>query len=167
MNPEIKNCQNCKKDFTIESEDFKFYKKIKVPAPTFCPECRAQRRMLFRNERVFFKTACDLCKKNIISMYNPNDKFKVFCDKCWWGDGWDAKVYQSSYDWQESFFLQWTKLLKQVPLIHTWRFNNINSEYMNYGTENKNCYLSYSILYNENVSYSYSIDKSQDTIDSL
>ena len=29
MNPETKNCQNCKKDFTIESEDFAFYEKLK------------------------------------------------------------------------------------------------------------------------------------------
>ena len=36
MNPETKNCQNCKKDFTIESEDFAFYEKIKVPPPTWC-----------------------------------------------------------------------------------------------------------------------------------
>jgi hypothetical protein len=34
-------CQNCKKDFTIELDDFRFYEKIKVPPPTFCPEYRA------------------------------------------------------------------------------------------------------------------------------
>ena len=28
MKQQIKNCQNCKKDFTIESEDFKFYEKM-------------------------------------------------------------------------------------------------------------------------------------------
>lgn len=32
---ETKICQNCKKDFTIDPEDFKFYEKIKVPSPTF------------------------------------------------------------------------------------------------------------------------------------
>jgi len=46
MKSETKNCQNCKKDFTIEPEDFNFYEKIKVPPPTFCPECRLQRRIL-------------------------------------------------------------------------------------------------------------------------
>jgi hypothetical protein len=30
MNPETKNCQNCKKDFTIESDDFIFYEKMNV-----------------------------------------------------------------------------------------------------------------------------------------
>ena len=39
MQSETKTCQNCKQDFIIESEDFNFYEKIKVPAPTLCPEC--------------------------------------------------------------------------------------------------------------------------------
>lgn len=33
MNQEIKSCQNCKKDFTVEPDDFAFYEKIKVPSP--------------------------------------------------------------------------------------------------------------------------------------
>lgn len=34
------SCQNCKTKFTIEPVDFEFYKKIGVPEPTFCLECR-------------------------------------------------------------------------------------------------------------------------------
>jgi len=30
---ETRNCQNCKKDFIIELDDFGFYEKIKVPIP--------------------------------------------------------------------------------------------------------------------------------------
>ena len=33
MESESKVCQNCKKDFIIETEDFNFYEKMKVPAP--------------------------------------------------------------------------------------------------------------------------------------
>ncbi|PIR68730.1 hypothetical protein COU48_02340, partial [Candidatus Nomurabacteria bacterium CG10_big_fil_rev_8_21_14_0_10_03_31_7] len=76
MQSETKNCQNCKKNFTIEKEDFNFYEKMKVPPPTFCPECRSQRRMTSRNERVLYKAVCDLCKKNIISMYDSKEKTK-------------------------------------------------------------------------------------------
>ncbi len=46
---ENKICQNCQKDFKIESEDFNFYEKIKVPTPTWCPECRMIRRFLIRD----------------------------------------------------------------------------------------------------------------------
>ena len=58
-------CQNCKKDFMIEEDDFNFYEKIKVPPPSFCFECRLQRKMIRRNERNLYKIDCYLCKKNV------------------------------------------------------------------------------------------------------
>ena len=62
-----KQCQNCKKEFEIASEDQEFYAKISVPTPTFCSDCRLQRRMVFANERTLYKRNCDLCKDSIVS----------------------------------------------------------------------------------------------------
>src|SRR3989339_588437 len=56
---QAKNCQNCKQEFVIESDDFAFYGKIKVPPPTFCPDCRLQRRLIFRNEHFLYKVKSD------------------------------------------------------------------------------------------------------------
>jgi hypothetical protein len=167
MQSETKQCQNCKKDFIVEPEDFKFYEKIKVPPPTFCPECRMVRRMLERNEHALYKSVCGLCKKNIISMYSSQNKVVIYCDKCWWGDKWEGLDYATLYDFDTPFFTQWVQLIKKVPLIQLWKFNNINSDYINYATDDKNCYLSSSILYCEDVLYSYALDKSQNTIDSI
>ncbi len=86
MTMESRNCQNCKLDFIIEPEDFVFYEKIKVPPPTFCPDCRLARKLVWRNERSLYKRNCDLCKKNIISMYKPTVLFPVYCHECWWSD---------------------------------------------------------------------------------
>jgi len=165
--PETKICQNCKQGFTIEPDDFAFYEKMKVPAPTWCPDCRMQRREIWRNERVLHKAVCGLCKEKMLSMYDPKDGFNVYCDKCWWSDAWDPMDYGFSYDFGQPFFPQWRKLLEQTPLIQAWKFNNINPNYINYATDTKNCYLSSSIISCENVSYSYSVDKSEDTVDSL
>ena len=63
MNQEIKNCQNCKKDFVIEPDDFAFYEKMKVPPPTWCPDCRLQRRLNWQGYRILYKRKCDFCKK--------------------------------------------------------------------------------------------------------
>jgi hypothetical protein len=115
MNFETKTCQNCKKDFKIESEDFKFYEKIKVPLPTFCPECRMQRRFTVRNERNLYHRECDLCKKKIVSMYSIEKPFPVYCSTCWWGDRRDSKTYGIKYDFSKSFFLQFVSLLNKVP----------------------------------------------------
>ncbi|MEK7627724.1 MAG: hypothetical protein AAB397_04050, partial [Patescibacteria group bacterium] len=69
MDKENKICQNCQNQFVIEPEDFIFYDKIQVPAPTFCPECREQRRLAFRNERSLYKRKCDLCGKEMVSIF--------------------------------------------------------------------------------------------------
>ena len=68
-------CQNCKKDFIIEPEDFNFYEKIKVPPPTFCPWCRFIRRMAWRNERALYKRTCDLCQKKYNSYISKRLSF--------------------------------------------------------------------------------------------
>lgn len=78
MNQETRICQNCKAQFTIEPEDFLFYEKAKTPAPTFCPDCRLQRRLTWRNERTLYKRNCDLCKKPIFSMYSVSAVFPVY-----------------------------------------------------------------------------------------
>ena len=68
MNKEAENkiCQNCKKDFIIEPDDFGFYEKIGVPPPTFCPECRLQRRLAWMVNLNLFKRRCDLCGEETI-----------------------------------------------------------------------------------------------------
>jgi DNA-directed RNA polymerase subunit RPC12/RpoP len=80
---ETKTCQNCKKDFTIEPKDFNFYEKIKVPPPTFCPECRLIRKLNFRNERFMYHNVCALCNKKIISIISKDSNVKVYCPDCW------------------------------------------------------------------------------------
>jgi hypothetical protein len=167
MEAQKKNCKNCKKDFIIESEDFNFYEKIKVPPPTFCPWCRFIRRMAWRNERSLYKRTCDLCKKNIIAMYPEDVPFPVYCRECWYGDGWDSVTYGRDYDFSKSFFEQLKELFCSVPHIALWQRNSINSDYSNWVAESRNVYLSASVVENsENVFYSKSVDGSKDIIDS-
>ncbi|MCR4328457.1 MAG: hypothetical protein NUV53_02955 [Patescibacteria group bacterium] len=174
MNSETKNtstssvraCQNCKTQFTIEPEDFDFYKKIDVPPPTFCPLCRMQRRMAFRNERSLYKDTCDLCEKQIISLYSPNKPFKVYCRECWNSDSWDPLQYGVEYDWNKPFFPQFRELMEKVPRIALVQLStNINCDYANYVADCKNIYLSQSSVSSENVFYSYVVDKSFDIFD--
>src|SRR5687767_2461861 len=103
---ENKTCQNCKKDFVIEPEDFGFYEKIKVPPPTFCPECRLIRRLTVPNERVLYKRKCDLTGEQIFSMYDDEAPFPVYETKAWYSDQWDPYQYGMDYDFSRSFFEQ-------------------------------------------------------------
>ena len=97
----VQACQNCKQNFVIEPEDFAFYEKIKVPAPTFCPECRMVRRMLWRNERALYKRKCDATGKDIISIYSQDKPLKVYDQKYWWSDNWDPMEYGRDYDFSK------------------------------------------------------------------
>ncbi|MCM2339204.1 MAG: hypothetical protein NDI62_01980 [Burkholderiales bacterium] len=162
---EIKNCQNCKCDFTIEPEDFNFYEKIKVPPPTFCPECRFQRRLLFRNNRVFYRRECFLCKKNILSVYSKEKPFIVYCKECWLSDKWNPLDYGTDYDFSKSFFEQFKSLQLKVPRSNLYQTNFISSEYCNYGLDLKECYLLFGGINNERVYFGNQIFDSQDSLD--
>ena len=162
---ETKNCNNCKKNFIIDQEDFDFYEKIKVPAPTWCPDCRQQRRYAWRNERTLYRRNCDLCDKSIVTIYSPNKDLKVYCIKCWWGDGWDSSAYGKDFDFSRSFFEQFRELQSKVPRIAVFNKNNINSDYTNHSGDNKNTYLSFCAFNGEDVMYSNWIMKSRNSMD--
>src|SRR3989344_2254866 len=156
MNPETKSCQNCKKDFNIEPEDFKFYEKMQVPPPTWCPECRMIRRFSFVNIRTLYKRSCDLCGASIISMFHRDKKLKVYCNPCWWGDSWDGTEYGMNYDPSRSFFEQMKELQSKSPYmaLECTYTTNINTPYTNYTAWQKNSYLTYFGDYVENSLYS-------------
>ena len=163
---ETRNCKNCQKDFVIEPDDFGFYEKIKVPAPTWCPECRQLRRYAWRNERTLYRRNCDLCSKSTVTIYSPNKPYKVYCNECWWGDGWDMTAYGRDFDFSRPFFEQFAELQHDVPRMALLNKNSINSEYTNHSANNKNVYLSFSVMGSENVMYSTWVMKnSRDCMD--
>jgi len=167
MTAETRSCQNCKTQFTIELEDFDFYKKIDVPPPTWCPRCRLIRRMTWRNERALYKRSCDLCEKGTMAMYPTDAPFPVYCRECWYSDKWDATTYGRDYDFARPFFEQFADLLQVVPRLAMWQRNVINSDYSNMVGESKNVYLSCSVVVGcENVFYSKSVDASFNVFDS-
>ncbi len=165
---EKRTCQNCKGDFIIGSDDFSFYAKMGVPAPTWCPKCRMMRRTSFRNVRSLYKRNCGLCQKSIITMYHTDDPARVYCNPCWQGEGWDPFSYGMDIDWSRPFLEQWNELFKKVPRFALWQVPPLeNCEYTNYSVNNKNCYLSYSVTGCEDVRYSENIDKSENCLDNL
>ena len=167
MNSETKTCQNCKQDFVIEAEDFAFYEKIKVPAPTFCPDCRLIRRMVFRNERTLYKRKCEAPghSEEVFSLFSPDNPQKIYDHTAWWGDSWDGVTFGREYDFKKPFFLQIQELWRQVPDIAIMNINPVNSDYCSITEGNKNCYLVIGGDFNENTSYSAFIFNSKECAD--
>ena len=166
-NSETKVCQNCKAFFEIDASDFAFYEKMKVPPPTFCPQCRFQRRIMFRNERVLYKRKCDLCGKDIVTIFSPDSKFVVYCGACWWSDDWDDGEHFLEYNSFRPFFEQMIELQKKTPhmALITDHATLINSDYVNHAGSLKNCYLIFNADLCENTLYSSIVVRVKDSMD--
>lgn len=162
---ETKNCQSCKKDFIIEADDFAFYRKINVPSPTFCPECRLIRRFAYREERALYKDTCDMCHKDMISMYAPDTEVVVYCSLCWWSDKWDGVSYGRDYDFTKPFFEQLHELQKVVPCQGLNSRNSPDCNYCNGLVRCKSCAFVFTGIQSKNCLYSQGPIFTQDSVD--
>ena len=154
----IEACKNCGSNFEITDADQAFYTKIQIPKPTFCPECRSQRRLAFRNERALYRRDCDLCNKSMFSIFAKDAPFPVYCMDCWWGDNWDPLKYGQSYDFDRPFFDQYADLMKKVPKMGILTYKCENCEYNSLIALSRNCYMSPGTYGSED---SYYLRKSQ------
>lgn len=162
-------CQNCKKDFVIEPDDFSFYEKIKVPPPTFCSECRLIRRLARRNERTFYHRICEKCNKKIISIFSEDSGIHVYCSTCWWGDDWDGINYGVDFDSNKNVFLQINDLYHKVPIMNLYGLYStwVNTEYVNMSAWQKDSYMVTYSDYGENLIYGSFVNHSKDSVDNL
>lgn len=162
---ESRICQNCKLEFTIDSDDFIFYEKVKVPAPTFCGDCRMARRFTWCNERSLYKRVCDATKENIIAMFSPDEKLVVYNRDFWWKDGFDSLRYGQDINFEKPIFLQFRELFNRVPLPSLLNENISDSTYCNNVHNTKNGYLLFASMETKNVSYSTRVIKAEDCLD--
>lgn len=167
MIAETKNCCNCHNSFTLEDDDLAFYEKMNVLPPTFCPDCRQQQRILFRNFKTLYKSTSALSGKDIISMYAPDSPYTVYEHAEWWGDSWDAKQYARDVDFTRSFFDQFQELLLAVPRYNLMNTRSENCLYSNMTAGSKNCYLVFGCIDDENCHYGHIVWNSKDCIDTL
>ena len=120
-------CKQCSAPFEITDDDLAFYeavspvfngKKELIPPPTLCPDCRWQRRMLWRREHALKHRECNLCGKSIVSIHAADAPYPVYCVKCFWSDGWDARSYGREVDLHRPFGEQFAELrhrLAELP----------------------------------------------------
>ena len=170
----MNKCTQCKSPFQISNEDKAFYNKIspifsgkkyQIPEPTLCPDCRLQRRMVWRNERSLYRRKCDSSGESIISWIAPDKPQKAYKKDIWWGDSWSALDFGRDFDFNRSFFEQLGELVKEVPWLDLLYDQSVNSEYVNFCYNNKDCYLIFASNKNESCYYSNSIVSSKDCMD--
>ena len=165
MNSQTKICQSCHTEFVIESDDFNFYEKMKVPAPTWCPPCRARRRLSFRDFRVLYKRKSDWTGDTIFSIFPQDSPYKVYERDIWWSDKWDQIQYGQEYDFSRPFFEQLKELMLKVPQPAQTIWGMVNSDYSTGSNDLKNCYLVFVATHCEDCMYSSWTNQTKNSID--
>lgn len=160
-------CQNCRKDFVIEIEDFDFYEKIKVPPPTFCPFCRMIRRMSFGNLFKLYKRACDKCGQSVVCLYPSDKKHRMYCQACWWADDWDGTEYGMDYDPKRPFFEQLIELRDKSAFqaLESLYPSLVNTKYTNCSSYQRNCFMTVYADFDEHCVYTALTAHTKDLLD--
>src|SRR5262245_32596158 len=122
-------CRQCRVKFELLVDEVEFYRRLKLPQPTCCRDCRVQRRMSWRNDRSFSIRKSDFSGKQIISIYPAETPFPVYHPSEWYGDLWDPMKYGRPIDFSRPFFEQWHELMTAVPRLGIDIVNCENSDY--------------------------------------
>lgn len=159
-------CQNCQKEYTIPDDDKKYYDKLNVSPPKWCPPCREMRRMAWCNEMHLYSNICKLCGKKVIAQFGQDNSRPVYCVQCWWSDKWNPLDYGRDIDWGRPFFEQFHELELQVPhCCVSIDIGAINSEYTHHAGQEKNCYLIFHATFAEDCYYGYGVKKAKNCMD--
>jgi hypothetical protein len=170
------NCQDCQRQFSIDAAEREFLGRIApvvadqtffLPEPTLCPDCRQNRRWVWRNERKLYRRQCSKTGEEIVSIYAPDKPYPVYKNSVWWGDDWDALSFGRDVDLTRSFFPQLAELFKVVPQIATNMVDSEDSEYGNQSWHIKSCYLCFNAQYSESCYYSDEIYSCANCVDCL
>ncbi len=160
--PEGRKCATCGADFVVSDDDKAFIqkvspeyggKKLELPLPNKCPECRRLEHLIWRNERCIYKTKSEK-GKDIVSIYAPNSGYKVYSQDEFYSDDWDATEYGQEFDFDRPFFEQYNELIKNTPCLSRRVVEVENSDYVSNCWHVKNCYLLYNAGYDEDCLYS-------------
>lgn len=169
-------CRQCSLAFNILDEDKAMLKelspeiggrKMDLPLPTLCPDCRQQRRMAHENQLNLYERKCDFSGASIVSNIHPSSPYVMYRQEDWYTDKWDPLEYGRVFDFSRPFFEQWNELQSAVPrpsLVTGYEFDE-NCDYTNYAGKNKNCYLLFDSDEDRDCYYSHGLNQCTNCVD--
>lgn len=172
------NCDNawCKAPFEVTDDDLTFLDRLSpviagqkhsLPPPHLCSHCRHQRRMAFRNERRLYRRACSKTGKPMLSIYDVDAPFPVYCHEAWWSDAWSALDFGRAYDPKKPFFEQFGELFNVVPRLGIVTGHNENCDYCNYTNYSKDSYLCFGCHSADHCLHNWRVHWSEHCVDCL
>ncbi|HBF67577.1 MAG TPA: hypothetical protein DDW36_04100 [Candidatus Magasanikbacteria bacterium] len=158
-------CTECGSNFVYDEQSLALYQKMGLTPSGVCFLCSTRHRLAFRNDSVLYPRVCDLCKKQMVSVFAPESQHAVYCQTCWWGDAWDPFEHGRDFDFNRPFFEQFGDLFIKTKKLSLLNLNSTNSEYCNYTVGNKNCYLLIGGDFSEDTYYSHYAMHSKECMD--
>ena len=82
---EVIACESCKRAYRIVPIELQFYKRIGLPLPHKCHNCRFLDRFKFINPPKLWKRQCMKagCENKFETSYSPNNPEIVYCEQCY------------------------------------------------------------------------------------
>ena len=76
-------CEISKRPFMIQKAELEFYRKHNLPLPRRHPDVRHEERMKLRPGRTLYLRNCDQCNRTMLSVYDKEYDWKVYCEHCY------------------------------------------------------------------------------------
>ena len=82
---EVFICIECKKNYRVIVDEFSFYKRLAIPIPRNCPECRHLKRIKDRGPNKLWSRTCmkDGCENEFETAYSPERSEIIYCESCY------------------------------------------------------------------------------------
>ncbi len=97
---EVLACMNCKRNYNIVKPELDLYRKMNIPIPRFCPDCRYLRRIKLRGPRALWPRNCmcdnkvhrnisehfhgqNRCPNTFETSYAPGRPEIIYCESCY------------------------------------------------------------------------------------
>lgn len=92
---QILACSECQRNYKLVKQEFAFYKKLSIPIPSQCPDCRYKELIAMRPGRTLFDGQCmclihshewhgsGRCSHTFQTPYSEGSQRIVFCDECY------------------------------------------------------------------------------------
>jgi hypothetical protein len=76
-------CEDCAKNYKIIEPELKLYRKLGLPIPRKCPDCRYFEKKKHIASYELFERNCDNCSVDLKTTYAKDRPGKIYCEKCY------------------------------------------------------------------------------------
>ncbi len=82
---EVFLCTECNKNYRVIFDELNFYRRMQIPLPRTCPECRHTKRIKNRGPNKLWHRKCmkDGCPNEFETSYSPDRSEIIYCESCY------------------------------------------------------------------------------------